>query len=137
MIQVGENILRGDFVFGSDPEEIWERVSIEAKQFIKKLLVIDPLLRPTANETQKDSWLIKMAGKTISKNDTALNPNVVRALVNFKEYSDMRKLLCEVLSFTMTPDQIQGLSKEFQKMDTDGSGVITLAALKRSLGVST
>jgi len=62
-----------------------------------------------------------------------LNPNVVKALVNFKEFSDMRKLLCEVLSFTLLPDQIKDLRKEFEKMDTDGSGEISLAALKQVL----
>ena len=41
-----------------------------------------------------------------------LNPSVVSSLVNFKEYSDMRKLLCEVLSFTLLPDQIADLRKE-------------------------
>jgi Ca2+-binding EF-hand superfamily protein len=65
--------------------------------------------------------------------DKQLNPSVVKALVNFKEYSDMRKLLCEVLSFTLIPDQIQGLRSEFEKFDTDGSGEITLSALKSVL----
>ncbi|MGA0770449.1 MAG: EF-hand domain-containing protein, partial [bacterium] len=65
--------------------------------------------------------------------DRQLNPSVVKALVNFKEYSDMRKLLCEVLSFTLIPDQIQGLRQEFEKFDTDGTGEITLSALKSVL----
>jgi len=45
----------------------------------------------------------------------------------------MRKLLCEVLSFTLLPDQIQDLRREFEKMDTDGSGEISLAGLKHVL----
>jgi len=45
----------------------------------------------------------------------------------------MRKLLCEVLSFTLIPDQIQGLRKEFEKMDSEGSGEISLGALKSVL----
>jgi calcium-dependent protein kinase len=57
----------------------------------------------------------------------------VKALVNFKEYSDMRKLLCEVLSFTLLPYQIKELRSEFEKMDTDGSGEISFAALKQVL----
>ena len=47
--------------------------------------------------------------------------------------ADMRKLLCEVLSFTLLPDQIQDLRREFEKMDTDGSGEISLAGLKHVL----
>ena len=45
----------------------------------------------------------------------------------------MRKLLCEVLSFTLLPDQIRDLRMEFEKMDTDGSGEISLSALKQVL----
>ena len=45
----------------------------------------------------------------------------------------MRKLLCEVLSFTLLPDQIKDLRKEFEQMDTDGSGEISLSALKQVL----
>ena len=130
-MQVRDNILRCNFVF--EPLEIWEGVSAKAKQFISRLLVTNPNMRPTAREAQQDSWLIEMADLSRNQDDIALNPNVVKALVNFKEYSDMRKLLCEVLSFTLIPDQIQGLRKEFEKMDTDGSGEISMSALKAVL----
>ena len=133
LMQVRDNILKGSFVF--EPEDIWENVSSKAMEFIKRLLVTDPHLRPTAREVQKDLWLLEMAERLKNKDEShsSLNPSVVKALVNFKEYSDMRKLLCEVLSFTLIPDQIQGLRKEFEKMDTDGSGEISLSALKTVL----
>ncbi|EJK43905.1 hypothetical protein THAOC_37605 [Thalassiosira oceanica] len=131
LMQVRDNIIKCNYEF--EPEDIWENVSSGAKQFIKKLLVTDPNLRPTAREAQKDEWLIAMTKKNRSETDTALNPNVVKALVNFKEYSVMRKLLCEVLSFTLIPDQIQSLRKEFEKMDIDGTGEISLQALKTVL----
>jgi len=128
LMQVRDNIINCNYVF--EPEDVWDSVSDSAKQYIKRLLVIDVNMRPTAREVQKDTWLEKTA---IDNDDRALNPSVVKALVNFKEYSDMRKLLCEVLSFTLIPDQIQGLRKEFEKMDTDGSGEISLSALKTVL----
>ncbi|KAL7466083.1 hypothetical protein ACHAXS_006380 [Conticribra weissflogii] len=131
LMQVRDNILKCNFVF--EPADIWDNVSSSAKAFIKRLLVTDPNMRPTAREAQKDPWLITMANRSVTSDDTQLNPSVVKALVNFKEYSDMRKLLCEVLSFTLIPDQIQGLRKEFEKMDTDGSGEISLVALKSVL----
>ena len=128
LMQVRDNILRGSFVF--EPEEVWANVSTQAKNFIRKLLVTDPNMRPTAREVQKEPWIMHSINK---EDDKQLNPSVVKALVNFKEYSDMRKLLCEVLSFTLIPDQIQGLRSEFEKFDTDGSGEITLSALKSVL----
>ena len=131
LMLVRDNILKGDYEF--EPAEVWAEVSELATTFIKRLLVTDPTLRPTAREVQKDPWLTEMANRSKTNDDSVLNPNVVKALVNFKEYSDMRKLLCEVLSFTLIPDQIQGLRKEFEKMDTDGSGEISMSALKSVL----
>lgn len=131
LMTVRANILKGAFAF--EPEDIWATVSQSARKFIRALLVTDPSKRPTAAQAQKHQWLTywDMRGKT--RSDQALNPNVVKALVNFKEFSDMRKLLCEVLSFTLLPDQIRDLRREFEKMDTDGSGEISLAALKQVL----
>ena len=103
------------------------------KQFIKNMLVVDPKRRPTAREAQKHPWLKEWASRQRRHDEHVLNPNVVKALVTFKEFSDMHKLLCEVLSFTLLPDQIKELRKEFEKMDTDGSGEISLAALKQVL----
>lgn len=131
LMTVRANILKGSFAF--DPPEIWSNVSSDARRFITSLLVTDPNNRPTAQGAQKSKWLKKMANKDRTEGDNQLNPGVVKALVNFKEYSDMRKLLCEVLSFTLLPDQIQELRKEFEKMDTEGSGEISLSALKEVL----
>ncbi|CAJ1966436.1 unnamed protein product [Cylindrotheca closterium] len=131
LMTVRSNILRGNFDF--QPADVWGLVSQKARQFISALLVIDPKARPTAREAQKHAWLREWASRNRTDDDNVLNPNVVKALVNFKEFSDMRKLLCEVLSFTLLPDQIKDLRKEFEKMDTDGSGEISLAALKQVL----
>ena len=131
LMTVRSNILKGAYEF--EPQEIWELVSNGAKQFIEALLVIDPSKRPTASDAQKHAWLKEWANRNRTENDNVLNPDVVKSLVNFKEFSDMRKLLCEVLSFTLLPDQIKDLRKEFEKMDTDGSGEISLSALKKVL----
>ena len=131
LMQVRSNILSGHFEF--TPEDIWEHVSPQAKDFIRTLLVTDPNSRPTAKDCQKNAWVKEWSKKDIKEEDNTLNLNVVNALVNFKEYSDMRKLLCEVLSFTLLPDQISDLRKEFEKLDTDGSGEISLEGLKEVL----
>ena len=126
-----QNIINCNYKF--EPEDIWENVSDNAKQFIRNILVTDVSMRPTAREVQKNAWLAEVANGSKGVHDRALNPSVVSALVNFKEYSYMRKLLCEVLSFTLIPDQIQGLRQEFEKIDTEGSGEISLSALKTVL----
>ena len=130
LLDVRANILRGKVVF--EPPDIWENVSDMGKAFVKRLLHLDPKTRPTAKEAMSDPW-IRVYAKKDTEEGKALNRNVVSALVEFKEYSDMRKLLYEVLSFTLLPEQIVELRAEFEKMDTDGDGEITLSELKRVL----
>ena len=134
LLQVRDNILRGSFKF--EPKEVWRPVSKEGKNFIKSLLVVDPLKRPTAQQAKESKWLKMWSNMHNNANggeDPTINPNVVKALVGFREYSDMRKLLCEVLSFTLLPEQIQGLRKEFEKYDKEGTGEISLTTLKTVL----
>eukprot|EP00986_Skeletonema_menzelii_P016656 scaffold15357_cov154-Skeletonema_menzelii.AAC.9 len=131
LMEVRDNILKGEFAF--EPEDIWENVSKEAKEFIKSLLVVDPMDRPTAQQCSNLKWLKMWKNRENNGTEKRLNPNVVKALVGFKEYSDMRKLLCEVLSFTLLPEQIEGLRKEFELYDVDGTGEISLSTLKKVL----
>eukprot|EP00934_Nitzschia_sp_Nitz4_P008766 Nitzschia sp. Nitz4//scaffold154_size52827//22184//25178//NITZ4_006776-RA/size52827-snap-gene-0.3-mRNA-1//1//CDS//3329537308//8756//frame0 len=131
LLTVRANILHCKYEF--EPEDVWGLVSETGKNFIRDMLVLDPKHRPTAREAQKHAWLKEWANRHNPPAARILNPNVVKALVNFKEFSHVRKLLSEVLSFTLLPDQIKDLRKEFEKMDTDGSGEISLAGLKQVL----
>ena len=136
MAEVRLNIIRGSFTF--EPEDIWEGVSEMSKQFVTRLLNVDPDKRPTAKEVQQDEWIQKYAAKSGScSDDKKLSPKIVNSLVNFKEYSEMRRLLSEVLSFTLLPEQIVELKKEFSKIDCEGDGQITLSTMKEVLMDST
>lgn len=136
MADVRQSILSGTFKF--EPDDIWEGVSDLAKKFVTKLLNVDPTKRPTAKEVQRDEWIQVYAGKNGSSDKgNKLSPKIVDALVNFKEYSEMRRLLHEVLSFTLLPEQIVELREEFELIDSEGDGEITLEAMKEVLMHST
>jgi len=128
---VRENILAGSFAF--EPEYIWDGVSQQAKDFICKLLVTDPKRRLYAHEAQQSEWLKEWAVKETKPSSNILNPGVVKALVSFKEYGVVQKLLCQTVSFALVPDQIQDLRVEFEKLDTDDLGEISLDDLKKVL----
>mmetsp|Transcript_11799 Transcript_11799/g.24897 ORF Transcript_11799/g.24897 Transcript_11799/m.24897 type:complete len:773 (-) Transcript_11799:166-2484(-) len=132
LAQVRENILLGEVRF--DPE-IWGNVSDLAIDFIKSLLILDPSKRPGAEDVQKHPWmqLMKRASSVGSEEETYLDEKVVNGLVSYKELSHTTKFLCEVLSFTLQPDQLVGLREEFEKMDVEGKGEISLACFKSAL----
>lgn len=127
---VRRSILSADFSF--EPEENWKRVSQQAKDFICMLLVGDANKRPTAEECQNSEWLRKWTEKG-SEESKPLNSKVIQALRAFRDFSDIRKLLCEVIGFTLLPEQISLLRKEFEKLDVDEKGEISLDDLKRVL----
>jgi len=127
---VRKNILCGRVVF--EPAELWEHVSEEGKSFVQRLLNPNSCVRPTAKEAQLDPWLQKY-GKKGTGEGSKLSPKLIKALVEFREYSSIRKALCEVLSFTLLPEQIAEMREEFQKIDEDGDGEISLLEFKQVL----
>ncbi len=130
LLSVRSRIMEGHCDF--EPAEIWDHVSDEAKAFIKRLLDPNASTRPTAKEAQRDPWLRTFGKKDFDKGN-GLSPNLCQSLIDFKEYSDMRKFLCEVLSYTLLPEQIVNLRIEFEKVDPEGEGEISLATLKQVL----
>merc|ERR1712137_465829 len=55
MMEVRANILGGDYRF--EPAEIWDTVSELGKDFIRTVLVTDPVARPNACEAQEHNWI--------------------------------------------------------------------------------
>jgi len=127
---VKNNILDCNLVF--EPSYIWDGISEEGKDFIRQLLTKDPSKRPTAEEAQNHEWLVKSASLDADQSKP-LNPNLVKNLMKFQDYTNLQKVLLEVVSFTLLPEQIKGLKKEFEKVDRDGNGEITLEELKEVL----
>lgn len=130
LLLVKQNIMRAKLEF--EPADIWENISSDAINFVKRLLQPKPENRPTAKQAQKDPW-IQIWAKKDAKTGNKLNPKTIGALMAFKEQSDMQKLLSEVLSFTLLPEQIVELRAEFEKIDSDGDGEISLHAMKKVL----
>jgi len=134
LLTVRNNILNGAYSF---PEEFWAHASKDAKDFIRTLLVTDPTERPTAVQAQNTPWIQYWTNnQTKSRNNMRvgrIDANIIRSLVKFKEYSDVKKLLCAVLSVTLLPDQIRNLRAAFDSIDVDGTGGIELNDFKRVL----
>lgn len=131
LMEVRNNILSGEVSF---EESCWGLVSEAAIDYIKTLLVLDPQKRPSANELLNHPWLQSMKrNSSIGSDESSLSPTVVDGLVSFKELSSTRKFLREIISYTLQPNQITGLHAEFEKLDSDGKGEISLHCFKEAL----
>ena len=77
-------VLKGEFVF---PEEEWNSVSEEAKNLIKKMLVLDPKKRISALEALQDVWF------KINEEKTENNKNLaIDVISNMKKFKKSQKL---------------------------------------------
>jgi calcium-dependent protein kinase len=129
-VDIRRKILQAEFSF--EPEEYWHHISPQAKEFISMLLLSDPQRRPTAEQCQNSDWLREWAHKG-NNESKGINSNVISALRNFQKFSEMRKLLCEVIGFTLLPEQMAILREDFEKLDVEQSGEISLKGLKQVL----
>lgn len=131
--EVRQNILSGEYSFDKPDASIWESVSDEAKDFIRTLLVTDPNQRPNAEEAQKHRWIRSYHKDSFDPSTTVVNPKLVQALVDFKELPITKRLMFEVVSFALMQDQIAHVQEEFEKLDTEGLGELSLDNLREVL----
>lgn len=116
------NILAGRYSF--EPQDIWANVSAPARDFVRALLVTNPRKRPSAEEAQRHPWIRAHHEAQIER--ATLDPKLIRSLRAFKDLPVTKRLMLEVVSFTMLQDQIKDIQVEFEKMDTNGLGEISL-----------
>lgn len=118
-------------------------VSNHAKDFIKCCLNRNVSSRISSREAQEHPWLqtVHNVGSTPSSS-SLLTTNIhlprsqipiLDRLRTFGFKNPLTKVCLEVVSYSLTADQIKNLREEFLKFDTDGSGEISLAEMKAVL----
>jgi len=126
--------------YGNDNKEILKKIirsrisfpkstklSSTAKDFIRRLIEKRPKARYSAAKALKHNWL---TGKAGTEN---LGVNVLESISNYSSVSRLKKVLVKMLASKLTPSDQRALKHQFDKMDTDGDGVITLEELTNHL----
>ncbi|XP_005089392.1 calcium/calmodulin-dependent protein kinase type IV [Aplysia californica] len=96
--QMFKMILKADYKFDSP---WWDDVSENAKDLVRKLLVLDPKKRLTPDAALKHVWVSGMANKSTPKGDT---------IEKLKEFNARRKL-------KLTTDALMAVAGATKKMD--------------------
>lgn len=110
-------VLYSDLDFDSSP---WHKLSTEAADFVKKLLVRDVLERPTAQEALAHPWLASDSGN----NGSPVSDSLVQRLQRFGTYGKLKQVaLRQVASFVAEEtDLVEDLQEAFTGMDLFGTG---------------
>ncbi|CAG9310553.1 CDPK1_10 [Blepharisma stoltei] len=108
----------------------WSKISQEAKDLIRKMLVLDPSERITAQEAWEDTWIQDRANGVIDDNE--ISSRVVRKLVEFKAKNKLQQATMAFISSYLLPSQdLADLKKQFESLDVNHDGKLSQDELRR------
>lgn len=114
----------------------WQQISEQAKDFVRKLLVVGPKNRPSAGEALRDDWIrnVLLANSTHSCNQELEEMvHTISSIEIFASYSKLKKLALMVIAHKATSQEIGFLRRIFDKFDRDHNGVIQRTEFKEAL----
>lgn len=126
-----DRIMRCDYTF---KKEYWEPISDDAKDFIDRLLVLDPKVRYNAEKAQQHGWMCKefkiedrcgLSGSMIGRTNTAMH--------QYKNNLGLKKLALNVIAHKSSTAEVINLRKAFGRFDTSNDGVISSEEFKIGL----
>ncbi|KAH9611582.1 hypothetical protein KSS87_004439 [Heliosperma pusillum] len=107
----------------------WPTISNSAKDFVKKLLVKDPRARLTAAQALSHQW-VREGGNA---SDIPLDISVLRNMRQFVKYSRMKQFALRALASTLNEEELADLRDQFDAIDMDKSGTISLEEMRQAL----
>lgn len=107
---------------------VWDKVSSNAQDFVRQLLVVDPKHRMTAQEALDHKWLTKR-----EHHNNALDQEVVNALCNFGQASAFRRACMSMMAWSLSIEERQKVRDAFLDLDKSHKGAITLSEFKQTL----
>ena len=110
------------------PENEFCHISKSAIEFLDLLLEINPKKRISAEEALKNEWLYKMLNS--EENDNILNKAIIENLIKFSSSVSLQKATLSFLANQISMnEEIEKLKKEFDKIDVNKDGEISLDEL--------
>ncbi|KAI3989034.1 hypothetical protein MKX01_033070 [Papaver californicum] len=107
----------------------WPSISHSAKDFIKKLLVKDPRARLTAAQALSHSW-VREGGNA---SEIPIDISVLSNMRQFVKYGRLKQFALRALASTLNEDEMSDLRDQFDAIDGDKNGSISLEEMRHAL----
>ncbi|XWS29196.1 hypothetical protein CRYUN_Cryun24cG0007900 [Craigia yunnanensis] len=107
----------------------WPTISNSAKDFVKKLLVKDPRARLTAAQALSHQW-VREGGNA---SEIPVDISVLNNLRQFVKYSRLKQFALRALASTLNEEEIADLRDQFDAIDVDKNGSISLEEMRQAL----
>jgi calcium-dependent protein kinase len=125
-----DRIMRCDYTFDKD---YWHPVSAEAKDFISRLLVLDPKVRSTSVQAQQHIWMSKEFKLSDRAPTAVMSDLVADNLLLYKHNASLKKIALNVIAHQSTTEEVLELRKAFDQFDTRNNGVISFDEFKGAI----
>uniref|UniRef100_A0A5B6ZR43 non-specific serine/threonine protein kinase n=1 Tax=Davidia involucrata TaxID=16924 RepID=A0A5B6ZR43_DAVIN len=107
----------------------WPSISGSAKDFVKKLLVKDPRARLTAAQALSHPW-VREGGDAL---EIPLDISVLSNMRQFVKYGHLKQFALRALATTIDDEELADLRDQFDAIDVDKNGVISLEEMRQAL----
>ncbi|KAK1326642.1 Calcium-dependent protein kinase 28 [Acorus calamus] len=107
----------------------WPNISNSAKDFVKKLLVKDPRVRLTAAQALSHPW-VREGGNA---SEIPLDISVLFNMRQFVKYGQLKQFALRALASTLNEEELANLKDQFDAIDVDKNGVISLEEMRHAL----
>ena len=108
----------------------WRKVSEDAVDLVKCLLVKDPLQRMDVAQALEHKWL---KPRNLKDPHPVLDRDSLRALRRYADTSRVRRAVLQLLAQELAPDETKDLRDVFLSLDKTGEGTISLGELKEAI----
>jgi len=123
-------ILSGKFSFAEDR---WRRISQDAKDFVSKLLEVEPTVRMSAEAALKHPWLANTAQDVQDAPTQALDADVLDGLKAFTRGNAAKRALLCALAPVASVDEVSRWADQFEALDEEKTGNIKVSDLMARL----
>mmetsp|Transcript_8925 Transcript_8925/g.16035 ORF Transcript_8925/g.16035 Transcript_8925/m.16035 type:complete len:580 (-) Transcript_8925:12-1751(-) len=128
--EVIDRIRRGQYHIWDN----WMKIPDQARDFVKRLLVVDPKVRMTAEQALNHPWIKnRKKEKPSEEQEAQADAEILGSLKAFAEASRFRRACMSVMAWSLTNDERAKVRAEFIKMDKNKEGTISMGELKLAL----
>ncbi|XP_066329185.1 calcium-dependent protein kinase 4-like isoform X4 [Miscanthus floridulus] len=107
----------------------WSSISSGAKDFVKRLLVKNPRARLTAAQALSHPW-VREGGEA---SDIPVDISVLSNMRQFVKYSRFKQFALRALASTLNEEELADLKDQFDAIDIDKSGSISIEEMRHAL----
>ena len=107
----------------------WAEVSKEAKDFVKGLLTSNPRKRLAGTRAVSHPWIANRA----QLSNQPMSEEVAKSLKKYSEANKFEKAIRHQLATHLTSAELHKLRNIFEKLDSDGTGNVSIDALVKAL----